>query len=82
MTIAERLEEAKGMLDGGQVAEMLALHPVTIRKWVSAEKIPHVRIGGRVKFDPGALPGGWVSGRWGDPPCVATRLKRNSRTPA
>jgi excisionase family DNA binding protein len=31
------------------------MHPVTVRKWVAAGKIPHVSIGGRVKFDPGAL---------------------------
>jgi excisionase family DNA binding protein len=55
MTMIERLEKTSGMLDGSQVAEMLTIHPVTIRKWVAAGKIPHVRIGGRVKFDPGAL---------------------------
>jgi excisionase family DNA binding protein len=43
------------MLDGSQVAEILSMHPFTVRKWVAAGKIPYVRLGGRVKFDPGAL---------------------------
>jgi excisionase family DNA binding protein len=55
MTMIERLEKTSGMLDSSHVAEMLTIHPVTIRKWVSAGKIPRVSIGTRVKFDPGAL---------------------------
>jgi excisionase family DNA binding protein len=55
MTITERLAAVEGLLTAKQVAAMLSLHPVTIRKWISAGKIPHMRIGASVKFDPAAL---------------------------
>ena len=39
-----------------QVAEVLGLHPQTLYKWVRAPgRIPHLRIGGTVRFDPDAL---------------------------
>jgi excisionase family DNA binding protein len=33
------------------VAEMLGVHPVSVRRWVSQGKIPHIKIGSAIRFD-------------------------------
>jgi excisionase family DNA binding protein len=55
MGIAEELRKAKGLLSVKQVAEALGSHPQTIYGWVTEGKLPHVRIGSRVKFDGHAI---------------------------
>ena len=62
MTIIERLKTAKGPLTVKQVAEALGCHIMTIYGWVEEGKIPHMRIGRRVKFD-GATLAVWLDKR-------------------
>lgn len=33
------------------VAKMLGVHPVSVRRWVSQGKIPHIKIGSAIRFD-------------------------------
>lgn len=62
MTIAERLRATKKPLTVKEVAETLGCHIMTIYDWIKEGKIPHMRIGSRIKFDPGAL-ASWVEAR-------------------
>ena len=62
MTIAERLKGTKKPLTVKEVADTLGCHIMTVYEWVKEGKIPHMRIGGRIKFDPGAL-AVWVDSR-------------------
>ena len=39
--------ESEKLLTGVQVAEMLALKPVTIRQWIAKRKLASVRVGER-----------------------------------
>jgi len=55
MGIAEELRRTKGLLSVRQVAEALGSHPQTIYGWVSEGKLPHVRVGSRIKFDGNTL---------------------------
>ena len=62
MTIIERLKTAKGPLTVKQVAEALGCHIMTIYGWADEGKIPHMRIGRRVKFG-GATLAVWLEKR-------------------
>lgn len=62
MTIAEKLRTAKGLLTVQQVAEALGSHPQTVYSWVAEGKLPHVRVGSRVKFD-GNVIADWLDKR-------------------
>ena len=51
---ARKAETAKpdlGLMDVKEVAAALKVSEKTIRNWVSARKIPYVKLGGRVVFD-------------------------------
>jgi excisionase family DNA binding protein len=62
VTTAEKLRTAKGLLTVQQVAEALGSHPQTIYSWVTEGKLPHVRVGSRVKFD-GQVLADWLDKR-------------------
>ena len=62
MTIIEHFKTTKGPLTVKQVAEALGCHIMTIYGWVEEGKIPHMRIGRRVKFD-GAILAIWLDKR-------------------
>jgi excisionase family DNA binding protein len=49
------LRKAKSLLSVKQLAEALGSHPQTIYGWVTAGKVPHIRVGSRVKFDGHAI---------------------------
>jgi excisionase family DNA binding protein len=49
--LADRLEQLPGLLTVAQLAALLGVHPQTIYKDVSANRIPYVRYRG-VRFDP------------------------------
>jgi excisionase family DNA binding protein len=53
--MVDRLAAMKDLLGSKQVAELLGIHRQTLKNWVSSGKIPHSRLGSRIKFDPGAL---------------------------
>ncbi len=44
------------------VALLLGIHEMTLRKWAKRGKIPAVRIGDQIKFDPAAVVD-WLCGR-------------------
>ncbi len=45
-----------------EVADFLRVDPKTVRRWVAARRIPCLRIGTRIRFDPGDLVS-WVRRR-------------------
>jgi len=62
VTVAEKLRSAKGLLTVRQVAEALGSHPQTIYSWVAEGRLPHVRVGSRLKFD-GHVIADWLAKR-------------------
>lgn len=48
----ERLEK---LLDYNEASQILGLKPATLRTWVSAKKIPYIKLGGAVRFLPEQL---------------------------
>jgi excisionase family DNA binding protein len=62
VTKQDELRRAKGLLSVKQVAEALGSHPQTIYSWVTEGKLPHLRIGSRVKFD-GHVIADWLDKR-------------------
>ena len=48
---AETAKPDLGLMDVKEVAAALKVSEKTIRNWVSARKIPYVKLGGRVVFD-------------------------------
>ena len=58
-TLASDLRERKSLLDVREVVTLLGVHQQTIYEWAWAGKIPHIRVGARIKFDPRAL-AAWI----------------------
>jgi excisionase family DNA binding protein len=50
------------LLDVIKVAELLALHPESIRRLCRAGRIPYLKVAGRLRFDPRAIEA-WLSKR-------------------
>jgi len=48
----ERLER---LYNYNEASELLGLKPSTLRAWVSAKKIPYVKLGGATRFTPEQL---------------------------
>ena len=57
-SLIQKLRAHTGMLTISEVAELLGFHPVSLRNWVRAGKLPAVRIAGQWRFDPAELAGG------------------------
>lgn len=55
MTLLEQLEGRSKAMKVAEVADLLALHPVTVYRLASEGRIPSVRVAGAVRFDPGAI---------------------------
>lgn len=62
MTIINQLREIRRPLTVHQAADMLGLHEQTIYRWTRAGRIPVLRLGAALRFDPTAL-ADWLSGR-------------------
>jgi excisionase family DNA binding protein len=58
------LRDRKGLLSVREVAEALSMHPQTIYTWVAENKLPHFRVGSRLKFDPKVI-ADWLDRRAG-----------------
>lgn len=43
-----------------EVSALLSVHPKTLYKWTRTRRIPHVRIGGRLRFSEREL-GRWIA---------------------
>ena len=52
MSIAEQLRTRTALLTLNDLADILTRHPQTLYKACRAGKMPHIRDGGRIKFDP------------------------------
>ncbi len=61
-TIVQRLSRLQGLLTVKEVAHILRMHPETVRVYARAGKIPAIKTGYRLKFDPGRI-AEWVAQR-------------------
>ena len=50
------------LLTLNELAAALAVHPKTLRRWVATRRIPCIRVGTRIRFDPGDI-ASWVRHR-------------------
>jgi excisionase family DNA binding protein len=55
MAVADHLETLKHLLSRTQAARYIGCHPATLFRWVQENKVPFIRVRGRVKFDPQQL---------------------------
>jgi excisionase family DNA binding protein len=55
MSLTCELRQRKGLLTVKEVAELLRCHVMTVYDWVAIGKLPHVRMGSRIKFDPHSI---------------------------
>ena len=62
MSLIESLRATRTPLTTKQAAEMLGIHPMTIYKWSRTGRIPTLRLGGALRFDPQAL-AAWLEDR-------------------
>ncbi len=46
------LPKSPRLFDIHQAARYTGISPTTLYKWVSQRKIPHIKLGGSLKFDP------------------------------
>jgi excisionase family DNA binding protein len=52
MSISDLLESPEVLWDKDRLAKYLDLHPVTVLRMAREGRIPCIRIGGMVRFDP------------------------------
>lgn len=62
MSIADQLKTRNEMLDLAEVAKVLGSHPQTLYKACRSGKMPHLRVGSRIKFDPPTI-AAWLESR-------------------
>lgn len=55
MTTPETLRTSSGLIPLHEAAALLGSHPQTLYKNCRTGKMPHIRIGARIKFDPHVL---------------------------
>ena len=60
-SLPQRIEEMKWAMNAGEIAELLALSPITVYKLAKAGRLPSFRIGTSVRFDPRAV-AEWLRG--------------------
>jgi excisionase family DNA binding protein len=60
-SLPQRIEEIKRAMTVGEVAELLAVSPITVYKLAKAGRLPSFRIGTSVRFDPRAV-AEWLRG--------------------
>jgi len=51
-SLVEILDNRANLITVKQLSVLLGSHPQTIYKWIRQRKLPFIRVGGRVKFDP------------------------------
>jgi excisionase family DNA binding protein len=61
-TLIEKLRARTGLLTIADVSDLLCFHPVTLRDWARAGRLPAMRIAGAWRFDPAEL-AAWVEAR-------------------
>lgn len=55
MDIRETLTTRKGLLSITELAELFGRNRQTIWRWAKAGKLPAIRVGAKIAFDPGAI---------------------------
>jgi len=61
-TLVEKLRARTGLLTIAEVSDLLGFHPVTLRDWARAGRIPALLIAGHWRFDPLEL-ASWIETR-------------------
>jgi excisionase family DNA binding protein len=61
--------ERTTLLTYEEAAEILRIHPQTLRQWVSLKKFPHLKIGANVRFTQ-AMIDQYIKSTLVDPTCV------------
>jgi excisionase family DNA binding protein len=61
-TLVEQLEARSGLMSVKELADLMGSHAQTIYKWTRQHKLPCIRVGGRLKYDPVAT-AGWLRAR-------------------
>ena len=54
-SLPQRIEKIKRAMTAREVAELLAVSPITVYKMAKAGKLPNFRVGTAVRFDPRAV---------------------------
>jgi excisionase family DNA binding protein len=54
-SLPQRIEEIRRAMTATEVAELLAVSPITVYKMAKAGRLPSFRIGTSVRFDPRAV---------------------------
>jgi excisionase family DNA binding protein len=62
MNIIDTLRATTRPLTIAQVSEVLGIHPQTAYRWVDAGRLPVIRIGSRIRFDPSRI-ADWLEAR-------------------
>lgn len=55
LTIKQRLQSFEGAMDADELRILLGMPRATIYKWVRGNTVPHFRVNGCLKFDPGKI---------------------------
>ena len=55
MTVIEQLRATQGLIGRTRLAALLGAHKQTVWTWVLLGKIPHLRVGSRLRFDPAGI---------------------------
>ena len=53
------------LIDSAQAAELLQIHPVTLLRWSREKRVPHHRLGRKVKFRASEL-NSWLASGYSD----------------
>jgi excisionase family DNA binding protein len=64
-TLTADLQRRNSLMSVKEVVTLLGVHTQTVYEWVWTGKIPSVRIGSRIKFDPRALAAWMQAGQLG-----------------
>ncbi len=59
MDIIQTVARQPGLLSGSRLAHLLGLDRKTIARMARENRIPHLRLGGRIRFNPQAV-AGWL----------------------
>lgn len=69
--MATKTERAT-LLTYEEAAEILRIHPQTLRQWVSMKKFPHLKIGANVRFTR-AMIDQYIKSTLVDPTCIVSQ---------
>lgn len=61
MDIIETLSKQAGLISGPRLARLLGYDKKTIARMARENRIPHLLVGGRIRFNPQAV-AGWLLG--------------------